>query len=164
MSNFDWTEIKQRISIDAPLQTIYNYWAIPSNIEKWFLSNAVFCNEKGKELDKNESIIAGSIYNWEWFTYDVIESGMVLTANGADEIAFTFAGECEVRVSLFEEKGYHFLELIQSKIPQDDTSKIDIRIGCAFGWSFYLVNLKSILEGGIDLRNKNEEIKKVVNS
>jgi hypothetical protein len=30
------------------------------------------------------------------------------------------------------------------------------------GWSFFMVNLKSILENGYDLRNKNEELKNVI--
>jgi hypothetical protein len=32
------------------------------------------------------------------------------------------------------------------------------------GWVFYLANLKSFPEGGIDLRNKNEKLKSVINS
>jgi hypothetical protein len=37
-------------------------------------------------------------------------------------------------------------------------------IECGSGWSFYLVNLKSILEGGPDLRNKNPDVKHVINA
>jgi len=37
-------------------------------------------------------------------------------------------------------------------------------IGCGKGWTFYMANLKSILEGGIDLRNKNAAIQNVINA
>jgi hypothetical protein len=37
-------------------------------------------------------------------------------------------------------------------------------IECGLGWTFYLANLKSILEGGLDLRNKNPEIQKMINA
>ncbi len=37
-------------------------------------------------------------------------------------------------------------------------------IECGKGWTFYMTNLKSILEGGIDLRNKIESVKNVINA
>lgn len=40
----------------------------------------------------------------------------------------------------------------------------NLLVGCGEGWVFYLANLKSILEGGIDLRNKNDAIRNVLNS
>jgi hypothetical protein len=32
------------------------------------------------------------------------------------------------------------------------------------GWTFYLANLKSVLEGGLDLRNKNARLQRLVNA
>ena len=37
-------------------------------------------------------------------------------------------------------------------------------MGCLEGWTFYLTNLKSVIEGGLDLRNKNLDIKGVINA
>jgi len=37
-------------------------------------------------------------------------------------------------------------------------------VGCGEGWTFYLANLNSYLQGGIDLRNKNEKIQGVISS
>ena len=37
-------------------------------------------------------------------------------------------------------------------------------IECGKGWTFYLANLKAVLQGGVDLRNKNVLIQKVVNA
>ena len=45
----------------------------------------------------------------------------------------------------------------------DDTD-LRIFLECGEGWAFYLTNLKSHLEGGIDLRNRNERITGVVNA
>ena len=52
----------------------------------------------------------------------------------------------------------------QNDIPTDDISKRSIRLGCDFGWFFYLLNLKSVYEGGLDLRNKDEELKGMLNN
>jgi len=56
------------------------------------------------------------------------------------------------------------VELWQENIPGDEDSKVNLHMGCTKGWTFYLTNLKSILEGGIDLRNKNISLKNVVNA
>ena len=56
------------------------------------------------------------------------------------------------------------MELTQEKIPLDEESKVNYHLGCMEGWTFYLANLKSILEGGIDLRNKNVNLTKVINA
>ena len=61
-------------------------------------------------------------------------------------------------------EGDVIVQLTQSHIPMDDQSKKDIRLGCESGWSFFLVNLKSIYEGGVDLRNKNESLKGMLNN
>ena len=56
------------------------------------------------------------------------------------------------------------LELLQDSIPDTAEGKHYWHLGCKTGWTFYLTNLKSLLEGGIDLRNKDEQIKNVLNS
>ena len=76
----------------------------------------------------------------------------------------TFAGNCTVDVNLEQHADYVIVELSQKNIPTDDESKRGIRIGCDFGWFFYMLNLKSIYEGGIDLRNKNPELKGMLNN
>ena len=37
-------------------------------------------------------------------------------------------------------------------------------IECSLVWTFYLANLKSVFEGGNDLRNKNASIQKLINT
>ncbi|RZK15239.1 MAG: SRPBCC domain-containing protein, partial [Pedobacter sp.] len=55
-------------------------------------------------------------------------------------------------------------ELTQKNIPTDENSKRNIRLGCHNGWSFYLINLKSVFEGGLDLRNKDNRFKPMLNN
>jgi hypothetical protein len=50
-------------------------------------------------------------------------------------------------------------------MPMDDeTVQRFYFIECGKGWTFYMTNLKSILEGGIDLSNKNMSMQNVINS
>ena len=94
----------------------------------------------------------------------MVEEGKIIAANGKDLIQFTFADDCLVTVKLSEFKEYIIVELTQENIPTDEESKKNIRLGCHTGWSFYLVNLKSVYEGGPDLRNRDPELKGMLNS
>ncbi len=123
-----------------------------------------------RQLAPEQFAEAGDKYTWLWLGYgdDTDENGKVLQANGTDCFEFTFnskgRNDMKVKVNLVEEKGEIRVNVHQYKIPEDDHSKAWYFVGCGEGWTFYLANLKSILEGVIDLRNKNEAITRVVNS
>ena len=164
MQDFDWTAFTKRIAVKSNLETIYRAWTVPSEIERWFLEAARYTKADDREVARNESVAIGDHYAWEWFLYEVTENGKIVEANGKDTFAFTFAGECLVRVRLSEQHDYTMVELTQNNIPTDDASKRNIRLGCATGWAFYLLNLKSVYEGGLDLRNKDERLSPMVNN
>ncbi len=164
MKNFDWTTFTRKVAVKAKLPDIYNAWAKASDIEKWFLSKAVFIDANKKTISREEQIAKGCFYEWNWYLYDTTESGKITEANGKDFIQFTFAGECLVDIKLSTQGDHVLVELTQKNIPTDDNSKQGIRLGCDTGWSFFLVNLKSVYEGGLDLRNKDTKLKGMVNS
>lgn len=164
MENFDWTSFTLRIAIKAELQDLYQAWASKSGIEKWFLSEADYLDSTKEKVAKDQSAQVNDTYFWRWFLYEETESGSITAANGLDTFAFTFAGECVVTIKLTEEHGYTVVTLTQNNIPTDDSSKRNIRLGCHNGWSFYLVNLKSVYEGGLDLRNKDNRFKPMLNN
>lgn len=164
MENFDWTQFTRKIAIKASVKELYDAWTTTSEIERWFLEKAVFKNADGKPLTKDVNYSAGDTYEWSWFLWDVTETGKITAANGKDQLQFTFAGDCRVEVKLTKKEDKTIVELTQSNIPIDEKSKRDYRLGCDSGWSFYLVNLKSVYEGGLDLRNKDEELKGLLNN
>jgi hypothetical protein len=90
--------------------------------------------------------------------------GTILEANGTNLIQFTFEGDCIVDVQLTEQSGYTIIALTQRNIPTDDNSKKNVRLGCSNGWAFYLTNLKSVYEGGVDLRNIDENLTVMINN
>lgn len=164
MKNFNWTQFTKRIAVKAPLQTLYDAWTKSSELEKWFLKTAKFINSDGSDVDLNTPAKAGMSYEWTWFLYPDTERNAITVANGKDHFQFTFAGQCTVDVKLSEQFGHTVVELVQSNIPTDDDSKQNIRLGCSSGWSFYFVNMKSVYEGGLDLRSKDERLKPMVNN
>jgi len=156
MKNFDWTSFTRKIAVRSNLTDIYNAWAVPAELEKWFLSKAIYTKPSGALVDNKKCYQENDTYQWSWHLFDIVEEGKVIKANGKDLIHFTFAGDCIVEIKLTQQGDY--------QIPTDDESKKEIRLGCDAGWSFYLVNLKSIYEGGLDLRNKVEDHKGMLNS
>ncbi len=164
MENFDWTEFTLKISIRATQQVLYDAWATSENIEKWFLRRCEYYGSDAVILDRQTKASRGDGYSWQWYAYDVTEKGRILNANGKDHFSFTFAGECVVEIKFEEELDFTLVTLRQNNIPTDDKSKINIRFGCNTGWRFFLLNLKSVYEGGIDLRNTDHEKRGMLNN
>jgi uncharacterized protein YndB with AHSA1/START domain len=166
MSHYDWSKFVLKVDIRATPMAVYNAWATQANLESWFLRKAIFTTPDGKIRDENTTVHPGDTYLWRWHGYDDKnqETGKILDLNGKDHFKFTFAGTCEVIVTCKLQEGRTIMELVQEKIPTDEISKVRLHLGCNNGWTFYMANLKSIMEGGLDLRNKNVNIKGVVTS
>ena len=166
MSAYDWSRFSTRINVNAETNDIYAAWTTPGRLEAWFLRLAEFTRPDNTLRGERDAITRGDRYRWLWYGYDdsVVETGTILDANGRDFLRFTFAGSCIVTVTIKKESGETIVELEQQNIPLDETARVNYHIGCITGWTFYLANLKSILEGGIDLRNKNQSVRKVINA
>ncbi|MCF8428109.1 MAG: SRPBCC domain-containing protein [Bacteroidia bacterium] len=164
MKNFNWTTFTKKIIIKSELSDMYGAWTKACELEKWFLSKAVYKEDGGLPIDKDQTVEKGGTYEWNWYLFEVTEYGQITEANGKDFVQFTFAGSCLVDIQLSTQDEYVLVELTQKNIPTDDNSKQGIRLGCESGWSFFLVNLKSVYEGGLDLRNKDTQWKGLVNN
>jgi hypothetical protein len=167
MSSFDWSSFTVRINIkNNSIEQLYRAWATRGGIEYWFLRMSEYSKADGELRSVDEPVHTGDTYRWRWFGYndDVTETGEILDCNGKDFFKFRFgnAGNCSVRI--YPEQDELIVELLQDNIPTDDRGKELWHIGCKAGWTFYLANMKSMFEGGIDLRNKNEQIQNVVSA
>jgi uncharacterized protein YndB with AHSA1/START domain len=155
-----------RINIDASKEAIFEAWTSQELLELWFLRLAEFTDADGNLRGRFDKIQKGDSYKWLWHGYpdNTEERGTVLECNGADLLKFSFgkAGNCTVTIK--EMLGENVLEMRQENIPPYEGDKPDFYLECQLGWTFYFANLKSILEGGIDLRNKNETLKGMMNS
>lgn len=161
----DWSTFNLRITVNALVEEIYDAWATAAGIEKWFLLSAEYTSAGGDSpRDGNSRVETGDTYLWKWFGYPggTPETGKILEANGLDRLRFTFTENCIVTVTVLNENGENIVHLKQEKIEPDES--LGIYLGCSTGWLFYMTNLKSILEGGLDLRNKNENIANVINA
>jgi len=166
MSTYDWSRFVTRINVNAPIEKLYWCWATREGMEYWFLRLSEYKKPGGNLRDDNEPVQAGDTYTWRWHGWndETAEYGNILGCSGRDFFKFSFgkAGDCSVTIK--NEEGRHIVELVQDSIPTDEQGMHYWHLGCKTGWTFYLANLKSLLEGGIDLRNKDEKLQHVINS
>jgi len=163
---FDWGQFVVRINVNAAADKLYRAWATRSGMESWFLRLSEYKSPENKVRDNSELVTKGDKYKWLWYGWpdETVEYGEILEANGKDTFSFSFgkAGNCIVRI--YSEQNETIMELKQYNIPADDEGKHYWHVGCKTGWTFYLTNLKSLFEGGIDLRNKNDKLQQMLNS
>ena len=155
-----------RVNIHAPAGKAYDAWTTAAGLMQWFLRKVIFTGADGRARGNNEPIAAGDTYEWYWHGYpdSVMEKGKILEANGADGLSFTFSLGCPVNISIYSQHGETIVELVESNLPTDDETMLKHYVGDSKGWIFYLTNLKSVLEGGLDLRNKKNELTDVITS
>ncbi len=169
MSNYDWRSFEKKIYINASVPEIYRCLATAGGMESWFLRKCLYSRD-GVLLKGEEEVRTGDCYTFLWHGWsdEVAEKGHILEVNGKDTFGFTFDGNgstnIKVRISLTSEKGFCCVKLKQYDMPEDEKSKVRWHVGCLEGWLFYMVNLKSVVEGGIDLRNKDMSFTEVINA
>lgn len=166
MGNYDWSRFVTRINVNAPVEKLYWSWATREGIEYWFLRMSEYKSPDGSLRAGDEPVKKGDNYVWRWHGWsdETTEHGSILECNGKDIFTFSFgkAGNCKVTIK--KEGNENIVELVQDNIPTDEQGMHYWHLGCKTGWTFYLANLKSLLEGGVDLRNRDEGLKNVINS
>ncbi len=160
MRKEDWSKFTITANFTASVQDIYKCWSTSEGIEKWFLREAIYQSPDGVKRSKTEPVQVGDHYKWFWhgFPDDVFESRTILQSNGKDFFQFQFSGVCTVSIRISRKEDVTLLELTQENIQWEDDPHKNLFIQCQTGWVFYLANLKSIIEGGIDLRNKRVDL------
>lgn len=166
MNSFNWTTFTVRIPVNATAEKLYGCWATREGMEYWFLRQCEYKDENGTIKEAAQLAQTGDSYTWRWHGWpdDTVEQGTILECNGNNFFKFSFgkAGNCAVTIK--EENGHTIVELVQDEIPDDEQGRHYWHLGCKTGWTFYFANLKSMLEGGLDLRNRDEQLKNVINS
>ncbi|WP_165499044.1 SRPBCC domain-containing protein [Gramella sp. KN1008] len=157
----DWSNFTVNLPINQPEEKISEFWLTQENLEKWFLKLAEFKSAEGTQRARTEMIEPGDTYRWQWHGWpeNIEETGKLLKPKSGEFLRFVFGKAGIVGVSLVKENNQTILRLVQENIPTDEESRMNFYTGCKTGWTFYMLNLKSVLQGGPDLRNKRSELK-----
>ncbi|HMQ80233.1 MAG TPA: SRPBCC domain-containing protein [Ignavibacteria bacterium] len=138
---YNWKEFTLQAAFKGSPEKLFKMWTEPKLLCKWFLT--------GAKVD----LKARGDYSFMW-VMDVMERGKVLAVRKNSFFSFTFAGgKCDVK---FRKSGKDcIVSLRQYGIPTDERHKVGTHMSCQIGWTFFLANLKSVLETGKDLREFN---------
>jgi uncharacterized protein YndB with AHSA1/START domain len=140
-TTYDWTQFTLRIFIRKPPSRVFKAWTDAKLITAWFTEKTVF------EPKKN-----GRIY-FEWLAGDKFETRVDSIVKNRS-VTFPFGGKGEKVTVKFKKDGKGCVcELRQYAMGTSPKDRWVMHRGCIQGWTFFLANLKSYLEHGIDLRD-----------
>jgi uncharacterized protein YndB with AHSA1/START domain len=141
--------IRQQFFIDASPKKVFRALSEPQKLLKWFLKDAeISLRKRGK-------------YAFEWHD-GYKHSGRVLEVIRGESITLSWEYEGEdhevattrVKFSVQPKKNGALVTLVNSGFPKHE-KWVEAYAGSGAGWTFYLLNLKSVLERGHDLRSKH---------
>lgn len=99
MSDLTWTQFTKKIHIKTNPEKLYWCWATKKGITSWFLKDAEYLRN-GQLLKDDHYLKESDTYTWFWHNWDGQEKGTILEASGKDYLRFSFAGNCEVEVTM----------------------------------------------------------------
>ena len=149
----------RKIWVRADAASLQHAWTNPSEIVRWFVNKCAYFDAEGGEA---EEAVAGGTYRWEWIEGTTEQSKVIAVEQGVLRFGwFKDKGEVEAR---FTEAGDETLmELTQCMNDGTEAERLDAQVDCKLGWTFFLANLKSVYEGGLDLRETDPERVPVLN-
>ncbi len=161
MAENNWTKFTVTADFNTDARSIYDAWATPAGLESWFLRKAEFYTIMGRLREPEEYILKEDTYAWYWHGFDdgTVEKGQVLEVNNIDFLKFTFTSGTIVSLNIKSSNALTNVEWTQENIKEEPDPSKNLFVQCQTGWTFYLANLKSIVEGGIDLRNKRMDVR-----
>lgn len=168
---FDWSQFQLGIYIRATPDDLFDRWATSEGLTRWFLRAADFAPSEGPPPSKTgpkvvippfddldpraagERCQAKDRYRWEWYyNGGIAGEGWISDVRPPTKLVFTFGDRMEVEVRLRKQRGLCEVNLRQFNIPITPLGRSSMHLGCRVAWAFFLANLKSVVEGGLDLR------------
>ncbi len=161
--SYDWTRFKKQVFIKAGREAVFDAWAKPALIVRWFIAEAHVSTAEQRTRDGHQAIEAGDRYFWRW--HQELETvGKICRVVPSREIVFTFGrvdpDSPEVMVTVEVDgldDGRTRLTLTQKNMPDTPAGHL-YHLSCNLGWSFFMTNLKGWLEHGVDLRESDPEL------
>ena len=159
----DWLGFTQAIHVEASPERIFALLATCTGLERWFIARA----DAGCEPSRFVPVGGRVALTWRGLGgTEMTEVNGVLACEPAQRVRFGWyedKGWVEFRVTA-RDGGGSTVELEQRMQPSADRSLVEqAYVGCREGWAFYLANLKSVAEGGLDLRERQPDRPGLVN-
>ena len=149
---YDWSRFNAQMLYATNPEQIYDYWATSHGMERFFTKVFTYSHQDGAKRDANDRAQIGDEYHLVFHHPSELQ-GHVLVAKPGEHFAFTF-GSMRVDVRVEPHPRGTCLGLTQSNIPTDDLGRAKSHLNCRSCWIYYLLNLRSVVEYGNDLRDE----------
>lgn len=164
LEKFQWTQFTQNEYVKASKEEIFRKWATAKGITEWFIALAEYKDQNARIRDPKEIVHAGDHYTWIFYTGFTM-TGKILEVKENELFKFTF-GKKEpdsdedviVTVRFHKQKDRVRIEMFQENIADNNYGHIHYNMSCQLGWSYFMMNLRSIYESGYDLREKEKDL------
>lgn len=149
----DWTRFSLFVAIDADPGTIFGNWNTSGGMESFFVDMMAVHDRAGCLLEDDESVHPGCRYVWRWDSGAMVR-GEFLEVSPGRHLSFTF-GDSKVSVRLHPQERGTLLELCQYDMADTPENRMHLHTNCRAAWVYYLTVLKTLLEHGIDGRDRS---------
>jgi len=155
---YDWTQFTVHMHYRAPLDRVLAAWTTAEGLSSFFIGSARHESEDGVERAQGEPSVAGDRYAWD-FLHGFHLDGRLLPCEGDERVAFTFGGGLRVGVSFRERDDAVEVRLHQTGCATEDPARAWQHVNCRSCWIYFMLNLKSVLENGADLRDHQHPVR-----
>ena len=160
---FNMDSFIHAIILNASPEEVFEYVATSSGIVKWFIGKAKYFYKDSHIRLGNEKAQKGDSFLWNWLNKDLELKGVVTESTDNKEFSFTFSPLFLVSIELTGTDDNKTRMTLKQEY-QESASKNDFSyINCCTCWVFFMTNLKSVIEHGIDLREKEAVDEMMVN-
>jgi len=149
----DWTRFHLFVVINATPDRIFRAWSTSQGMESFLVEMMAIRNPDGRLLDPDEAVTEGCHYVWRWDS-DALVAGEFLNVLPGRELSFTF-GQSKVRIRLNPRETDTILELCQYDMKDTEHNRMHLFTNCRSAWVYFLTVLKTLLEHGIDGRDRS---------
>jgi len=151
---FNHNSFIRKICINKSIDEVCKLVSTPAGITKWFIDKAVYTTPQNTMRKNDELAEKGDKYKWFWLYKNYSTEGEILETETNKLFKLTFGSAGIVTITLAEENGKTLVELKQENYPGEKYDE-SAYINCYVCWTFYLSNLKSVMEAGFDLRDRD---------
>ena len=151
MAAYDWSQFHVRMYYLAPLAEVFRCFSTADGLESFFVYNAQHLSADGIRRASDESVQSGDSYYWT-YVHDFEHGGMYTRIELNRLVQFTF-GSMMVDIHFREIDGATEVDLHQKNCATKDPDRTWQHVNCRSCWIYFLTNLRSVLDGGSDVRD-----------
>ena len=153
-TQYDWTQFDLYHYYPAPLEKVWHAWATPEGLCSFFVETCTGFDTEGNAHTPQSAFVPGGSYKWKW-RHDFAGEGSIFTVEPMSHLAFSFGAAMRVDVHLQDVGSSVRVHLHQSQIPDSEEGHVIGHMNCRSCWIFFMTNLVSVLQNGIDLRHED---------